>query len=114
MNKKDSRHVLLIFLIVVSTFVTPVFSVSWLTKEPTSKKGGYGEAVAGTGDTVYVIHSYSSGQASLRKYYSIQDSWETIIEWTPDTPAPRPKGGTAIAWNNNDYLYIILGAAYTR
>ena len=82
MNKKDSRHVLLIFLLVVSTFVTPVFSASWLTKEPTPITGGYGEAVAGTGDTVYVIRSYSSGQASLRKYNPTQDSWTTIIEWT--------------------------------
>ena len=112
MNKKNMRHVFLIFLLVLSSFVSPVFSSSWLTREPTPIACGYGEAVAGTGDKVYVIRSYSSGQASLRKYNPTLDTWTTIIEWTPDTPAPRPKGGTGIAWNQDDYLYILLGAAY--
>ncbi len=94
-------------------FFILLFSCSngWIERAPTPKQGGYGEAVIGTADAVYIIRAYSTGNAYFWKYDLNNDCWEEILTW--DEPfLPRPKTGTSMAWDYNNYLYVMFGGAY--
>jgi hypothetical protein len=87
---------------------------AWITKTspPSPGYGGFGEAVVGTGDSVYVIRCHDRGSCQFWRYNASSDGWTTILTWTPDDPIPRLKSGTALAWDSSHYMYALLGAAY--
>jgi len=84
----------------------------WVVKASTPNTGGFGEAVAGAGDYIYVIRGYSTGVCQFWKYSPAGNSWTTLLEWSPDSPVPRPKSGTSLAWDHGNYIYALLGSAY--
>lgn len=87
---------------------------AWITKAspPSPGYGGFGEAVVGTGDSVFVIRCHDGGSCQFWRYNVSSDGWTTILTWTPDDPIPRLKSGTALAWDGSHYIYALLGAAY--
>jgi len=67
--------------------------------------GAYGEAVVGTGKALYI----ASG-ASFYRYLPADNSFVELAS------PPKPDGyafktGTALAWDFNDYIYALFGAA---
>jgi len=92
------------------------FSGKWIPKNDTPKQGGLGEAIVGTGSYIYAIRSSSTGNSSyFWKYDPLNDTWSTLKRWddssNSDLDLPRPKSGTALAWDNNTYIYIMFGGA---
>jgi len=87
---------------------------AWIAKAspPSPGYGGFGEAVIGTGDSVYVIRCHDRGSCQFWHYNASSDGWTTILTWTPDDPIPRLKSGTAVTWDGGHYMYTLLGAAY--
>ncbi|MEM2882578.1 MAG: hypothetical protein QXL35_04980, partial [Candidatus Bathyarchaeia archaeon] len=84
----------------------------WVERKPTPYQGGLGEAVVGAGDYIYAIRAHSTGRCYFWIYSPSTDAWKTILEWNPDDPIPRPKSGTALAWDGGNNIYALLGAAY--
>jgi len=68
--------------------------------------GAYGEAVAGTGDAIYVAR-----KTSFYRYDPNDNSWTALA--TPPNPDSGDafKTGTALAWDFSDYIYALYGAA---
>jgi hypothetical protein len=91
---------------------TVVAQDNWVKKADTPKAGGLGEAVVSTGDHAYILRCYSTGNCQFWWYDPADDSWITLLDWAPPDPIPRPKNGTALAWDGGDYIYALLGAAY--
>jgi hypothetical protein len=92
------------------------FSGKWIPKNDTPKQGGLGEAIVGTGSYIYAIRSSSTGNSSyFWKYDPLNDTWSTLKRWddssNSDLDLPRPKSGTALAWDNNTYIYVMFGGA---
>ncbi|MEA2053679.1 MAG: Ig-like domain-containing protein [Candidatus Thermoplasmatota archaeon] len=87
-------------------------SGEWIPSKNTSFSGGLGEAVVGTGDYIYVMRSYSSGSSVFWRY-PINNDWEKVKQWSDlvESDLPRPKSGTALAWDHNDYIYVMFGSA---
>ncbi len=80
-------------------------SNSWVWVRDTIT-GAWGEAVVGTGDTIYVAR-----KSSFYRYQPADKSWSML------TAPPNPdagdafKTGTALAWDFGDYIYALYGAA---
>jgi hypothetical protein len=90
----------------------------WTQCSSTQKAGGLGQAVLGTGDHIYVLRGYSSGACQFWRYDPAANSWVTLLEWSPlalapFNPIPRPKSGTALAWDGDDQIYVLFGGAGT-
>jgi M6 family metalloprotease-like protein len=86
----------------------------WVEKNNTLKQGGFGEAITGTRGNIYAIRSSSTGYSSyFWKYDTLINSWQELNKWgdLPDSSLPRPKSGTALAWDNSTYLYVMFGGA---
>jgi len=95
---------------------TSLLEGSWIEKASTPKAGGFGEAVVGTGESIYIIRGYSWGKCQFWEYNTSTNTWDTIMEWDPNgtipnDPIPRPKSGTAMAYDYDDHIYVLLGAA---
>jgi hypothetical protein len=75
----------------------------WTPKNHTETQGGFGEAVVGTGNNIYVIRSHSTGSSYFGEYDPSNDCWTTLKKWgdLSDSDLPRPKSGTALAWDSN-------------
>jgi len=85
----------------------------WTPKNHTETQGGFGEAVVGTGNNIYVIRSHSTGSSYFGEYDPSNDCWTTLKKWgdLSDSDLPRPKSGTALAWDSNTYIYVMFGGA---
>jgi hypothetical protein len=68
--------------------------------------GAYGEAVVGTGNAIYIAR-----ETSFYRYNPADDSWISLS--TPPNPDTGDafKTGTALAWDFDDYIYALYGAA---
>lgn len=96
------------------TEASPSLMGEWVKKADTPTAGGFGEAVVGTGGYIYVeIRSYSTGSSYFWKYDSSNDSGVILKKWSDllNSDFPRPKSGTALACDNNSYIYVMFGAA---
>jgi len=66
--------------------------------------GAYGEAVAGTGEAIYIARG-----AGFYRYLPSDNSFVQLA-----APPDGFKTGTALAWDFGDYIYALLGAASTE
>jgi len=67
--------------------------------------GNYGEAIVGTGDAIYIARG--------DRFYRYNPSSNSLVELA-SPPAPDGyafKTGTALAWDFDDYIYALYGAA---
>ena len=88
----------------------------WVQCSNTPKAGGIGQAVCGTGDYLYIMRGYSTGRCHFWRYDPETNGWATLLEWSPPktvpfNPIPRPKSGTALAWDGHDRIYVLFGGA---
>ena len=95
------------------TEATPSLMGEWVKKADTQTVGGFGEAVVGAGGYIYVIRSYSTGSSYFWKYDPSNDRGVILKKWSDllNSDFPRPKSGTALACDNNSYIYVMFGAA---
>lgn len=104
-------------LIVFSLFfVLPPINaqMNWSGYSSTPKAGGYGEAVIGTGDHIYVVRCpYATSEVYFWRYDPDSDSWVSLS--TPCVDGETIgifRSGTALTWDGGDYIYALAGAGY--
>jgi len=103
--------VVIIFIVAVVTFLVialetqPSNSDGWIEKASTPKQGGYGEALVGIGNHIYVIRSWSTGYSSyFWRYDPLSDNWMELKNW-------GDLSGAALAWDYDNYIYTMFGGA---
>lgn len=110
MKQKAVSRIMLVLLIIGMLILVPTTEFvkadsSWIWVRNTIT-GDYGEAVVGTGTSLYIAR----GTVFYR--YRPSDN-----NWAPLEPPPNPdagdtfKTGTALAWDFGDYIYALFGAA---
>jgi hypothetical protein len=84
----------------------------WTVRASTSSAGGYGEAIVGTGDNIYVTRCYnSSSTPQFWRYSPETNTWNDMS--VQNLPTGAFRNGTALAWDQNDSIYALLGGAYS-
>nr|MDO8045203.1 Ig-like domain-containing protein [Candidatus Baldrarchaeota archaeon] len=117
--KRNFAFLFLIFsLIVLGPSVFSPLShaqTSWVECTPTSFCGGYGEAVVGTGDSIYIVRClYATSEVYFWKYDPKTDTWSSLS--TPSVNGETKgifRGGTSLAWDGEDHIYALAGARYS-
>ena len=93
------------------TEASPSLAGEWIEKANTPAAGGYGEAMVGTGKKIYIARCYNiNSDPAFWSYYSGNDSWGLMN--TSGLPTGAFRNGAALAWDNEDYIYALLGARY--
>ena len=112
-NPKTRRHLIVaLFLSALLLVLTEASSASleWVKKTSTPAQGGYGQAVVGTGEFVYVIRClYASSQVQFWKYNPSANSWGSL---STGLEAGTFRNGTALAWDGGNLIYALAGARY--
>lgn len=67
--------------------------------------GTYGEAVVGTGENIYITRG-----SNFYRYRPANNSW-TELAAPPQPDGAAFKTGTALTWDNGNYIYAMFGAA---
>ena len=89
----------------------PELGCNWTEKANTPAAGGYGEAMVGTGESIYIARCYNINAAPAFWCYDPEDNtWDSMS--TSGLPTGAFRNGAALAWNSNDYIYALLGARY--
>jgi VCBS repeat-containing protein len=83
----------------------------WVDRSPTPNAGGYGEAVTGTGDSIYVIRCLNaSATPQFWRYDSSGDTWVSLS--TDGLAVGEIRNGAVLAWDQGDSIYALSGARY--
>lgn len=94
------------------TFTTEATTSPWIKKADTPEAGGYGEAVVGTGDYIYIARClYASSSPYFWRYDSTTNSWDSMD--TSGIPTGAFRNGAALAWDYDDSIYALLGGRYS-
>ena len=108
LRKTVSGMILTLLLLGILMLVFNISQVScvdsWVWVRDTVT-GAYGEAVVGTGTALYIARG-----TYFYCYFPVNDSFAELAS------PPKPDGyafktGTALAWDFNDYIYALFGAA---
>jgi len=96
----------------VKLFVTPPPAGNlWVDKADTPDLGGYGESVCGDGSYVYVARClYATSTPQFWRYTPGTNTWGNLS--VTGLPTGAFRNGTAIAWDNSNYIYALCGARY--
>jgi len=98
-----------LILLPVSGFTAQLDNWERITSTPWNAAGGLGQATAYTGDSIYVVRAYSTGPIDFWVYSFSTNGWNRLA--VPEN-LPRPKNGTALAWNGEGVIYVLFGGAY--
>lgn len=103
---------LIVLFIAVSTVVVVAATPnSWVDKASTPETGGYGEAVVGTTSYAYVVKCLNtSSTPKFWRYNPSTNSWTNLS--VSGLPTGVFRNGTALAWNQSNYIYALCGARY--
>ena len=95
------------------TFTTEATTSSnWTKKADTPSAGGYGEAVVGTDDYIYIARCmYASSTPYFWRYNPTTNSWDSMN--TSGLPTGAFRNGAALAWDHDDSVYALLGGRYS-
>ena len=109
--KTTAVLICLIFLAIAT--VTGIAQASeWIEKADTHKAGGYGEAVVGTGNNIYIVRCYNvNDNPSFWRYDSVNNSWDSMN--TSGLSKGAFRNGAALAYDHSDYIYALLGGSYS-
>ena len=84
----------------------------WVERSDAPCSGGYGEAVVGTGDNIYVARClYATRIPSFSRYDPDTDSWASMS--TTGLPIGAFRSGTALAWDHDNHIYALCGGRYS-
>ena len=87
-------------------------SGEWTERADTTEVGGYGEAVVGTGSYIYIAKTlYATSTPQFWRYDPTANSWTDMS--VAGLPTGAFRSGTALAWDNSDYIYALAGARYS-
>ena len=85
----------------------------WIQKNHTPAAGGYGEAVVGTGNYIYIVRCmYASYAPYFWRYDPSTDKWYDSMN-VSGLPTGAFRNGAALAWDHGDYIYALLGGRYS-
>ena len=102
----------LLFIITPSISNESTSSSSWVERASTPEQGGYGEAVVGTGDSVYIVRClYASSEPEFWRYDPNTNTWYTMS--TYGLPVGAFRNGACLAYDYNMNIYALLGARYS-
>ena len=105
-------QLLVLTTLLLSLPCTVVQAGEWVERSDTSFAGGYGEAVVGTGDNIYVARClYATRTPSFSRYDPDTDSWASMS--TVGLPAGAFRSGTALVWDHGDHIYALCGGRYS-
>ncbi len=84
----------------------------WIEKADTFNTGGYGEAVVGTKNNIYIVRGlYTTSDPESWRYNASTNSWNSIN--TSGLPVGAFRSGTALTWDHGDYIYGLFGGRYS-
>ena len=86
-------------------------SLDWISMGSSPTRGGYGEAVLGTGDALYIVRCMSAGTRPAFYRFDPRDR-----TWSEESVVGLPDGafrnGTSLAWDRERFIYALAGARY--
>lgn len=84
---------------------------SWLSADIAPISGGYGEAVVGNGQDIFLLKCLNvNALPELHRYSATSGTWST--ENTAPLLAGTFRNGTALAWDGANSIYALAGARY--
>ncbi|MCD4654762.1 hypothetical protein K8T06_12620 [bacterium] len=113
----DCRHNLickacLVAMLIICLLPNEALGNTWIEKADSPESGGYGEVVVGTGTYLYAVKCYSVGSIpKFWRYNPSSDFWEDLNN--SGLPNGVFRNGTAMAWDKNNYIYVLAGARYS-
>ena len=105
LSKAISVVLLTLFFTGMLASALAVTSDNWVWVKDTVT-GYYGEAVVGAGDCIYIAR-----RSSFYRYRPADDSWVAMAAPPNPDGGDAFKTGTALAWDFNDHIYALYGAA---
>lgn len=85
---------------------------TWVERAGTASSGAYGEAMAGTGDYLYVVRdSSATSDAVAWRYDPASDAWGSRS--TTGLPTGAFRNGATLTWDGGSYVYALGGARYS-
>jgi hypothetical protein len=98
-------------LIVSSTTLPSTMALdvgTWVKVSTSPNLGDYAVAVTSAGENIYIANSSTAQVNYFMRYNTITRSWSS----TSNTPQWF-KNGTAMAWDQDKYIYVFMGASYS-
>lgn len=112
MRKSIFRAVAILILVVLLS-VLVVAQDNWVKKADAPVSGGFGEAVVGTSEHVYVLKQlYATRIPEFWRYDCQSDKWQLMSNaGLPTDEDDMPfRTGTALAWDGGNFIYALGGA----
>lgn len=111
MKLRNLKLHIIVLVVLLVPFSLAIGQSSWEPKSDTPISGGYGEAVVGTGNYIYIVKGlYASSHPEVWKYNPSTNKWNRNP--TQGLPIGAFRNGTALAWDYDRYIYALLGARY--
>ena len=96
----------------LSLSCTVVQAEGWVERSDAPCSGGYGEAVVGTTENIYVARClYATSTPSFSRYDPDTDSWTSMS--ASGLPSGAFRSGTALAWDHDNHIYTLCGGRYS-
>ena len=112
MVKRCLQTFVLIVLFLLLSCPAVVQAEGWVERVDAPCSGGYGEAVVGTTDSIYVARClYATRTPSFSRYDPDTDSWTSMS--TTGLPTGAFRSGTALAWDHDNHIYALCGGRYS-
>jgi hypothetical protein len=81
---------------------------NWVVVSHSPYVYNYGVAVVGAKENVYILNSDTGNSHNIFMSYSTVTG-----QWTTTTPPQWAKNGSALAWDNGNYIYALFGGSYS-
>ena len=95
-------------------YITPTLAAGeWSREEDTPEAGGYGEAVVGTGEHIYIARCMRNPSAPY--FWRFDPStriWDESMN-VSGLSIGAFRSGTSLTWDNGRYIYALLGGRYS-
>ena len=112
MMRRSLQLLVLTALFLSLSCTTVVQAGKWTERSATNVSGGYGEAVVGTGDDIYVARCpYATSTPSFSRYDPDTDSWISMN--TSGLPSGAFRNGMSMVWDRDDHIYALFGGRYS-
>lgn len=92
---------------------TPPFTLTgeWIKKANTSQSGGFGEALIGANNYIFVARCmFASSTPYFWRYDSSTNNWDFMN--TSGLPIGAFRNGATLTWDHSNYIYSLLGGRY--
>jgi hypothetical protein len=109
---KTTAVLICLLFLAIATVAGIAQASEWIEKVDTPKAGGYGEALVGTGNNIYIVRCYNiNNNPSFWRYDTVNNSWDSMN--TSGLSKGAFRNGAALAYDHSDYIYALLGGSYS-